>query len=182
MKIYCQIKNHPKYFINQDGSVRSVNRFGSRILKFTKNKTTGYIYYVIWTNGRYHTVYMHRLLLETFVGPCPKGMECRHLDDNKSNNSLDNLIWGTHIENCADRIKNGNDYRTNIRKWKTEKDRRNSIFELCNKIYDEGNNPTAKEIINILKIGMNSGQKYVKEWYKLKNIHRKYAKGNGLLK
>ncbi len=53
---------------------------------------------------------MHRLVLEAFVGPCPEGMQCRHLDGNRSNNHIDNLAWGTPKENCADRGRHGNDY------------------------------------------------------------------------
>jgi len=34
-------------------------------------------------------------------------MECRHLDDNPTNNRPDNLRWGTRLENMADRFHNG---------------------------------------------------------------------------
>jgi hypothetical protein len=49
----------------------------------------------------------HRLVLQTFVGPCPEGMECRHLDGNASNNRVSNLAWGTAVENAADRRMHG---------------------------------------------------------------------------
>ena len=55
------------------------------------------------TTGRY----VHRLVLEAFVGPCPSGMECRHLDGNGFNNHLDNLKWGTRVENIADSKRHG---------------------------------------------------------------------------
>lgn len=48
-----------------------------------------------------------RLVLETFIGPCPEGMACRHLDGNKQNDALGNLCWGTHVENILDRTKHG---------------------------------------------------------------------------
>ena len=50
---------------------------------------------------------VHQLVLLTFVGPCPPGMECRHLDDNPSNNNLENLCWGTRKQNMKDRVLNG---------------------------------------------------------------------------
>lgn len=51
--------------------------------------------------------YVHTLVLEAFVGLCPINMECRHLDDNPSNNKLENLCWGTHSENLMDAHRNG---------------------------------------------------------------------------
>lgn len=52
---------------------------------------------------------VHRLVLETFIGPCPPKMECRHLDGNPANNRLDNLVWGTRKENMRDRTYHGAD-------------------------------------------------------------------------
>lgn len=50
---------------------------------------------------------IHKLVLEAFVGPCPNGMQCRHLDDDKTNNCIKNLCWGTQSENDRDAYKNG---------------------------------------------------------------------------
>lgn len=50
---------------------------------------------------------VHHLVLEAFDGPCPDGQECRHLNDNRSDNRLANLVWGTRRENMADRKRNG---------------------------------------------------------------------------
>jgi hypothetical protein len=55
--------------------------------------------------------YVHHLVLEAFVGPCPPGQETRHLDGNKENNALSNLVWGTHSENVGDQIRHGTDTR-----------------------------------------------------------------------
>ena len=46
---------------------------------------------------------VHRLVLFAFVGPCPKGMECRHFPDrDPTNNHIDNLSWSTHAQNMKD--------------------------------------------------------------------------------
>ncbi len=57
--------------------------------------------------GTKKQVYVHQLVLGAFVGPCPIGMECRHLDGNPSNNFLSNLRWGTHLENMEDMRRHG---------------------------------------------------------------------------
>jgi len=53
------------------------------------------------------TVAVHALVLTAFVGPCPPGKQCRHLDGNKANNKLDNLVWGTCVEQSEDRARHG---------------------------------------------------------------------------
>jgi hypothetical protein len=59
------------------------------------------------SRSRQTLIRVHRLILEAFVGPAPDGLECRHLDGDKSNNQISNLCWGTKLENRADRIKHG---------------------------------------------------------------------------
>ena len=51
---------------------------------------------------------VHRLVLETFVGPCPSRMECCHFPDrNHGNNRLENLRWDTHKNNMNDKEFHG---------------------------------------------------------------------------
>lgn len=50
--------------------------------------------------------YIHELVLTTFVGPCPEGMECRHLKDDPSDNRLHMILWGTYEENAWDAVWN----------------------------------------------------------------------------
>lgn len=52
-------------------------------------------------------VLVHRLVLLTFVGPCPTGMEGCHRDGNPKNNHLTNLRWDTPKENCKERGNGG---------------------------------------------------------------------------
>jgi len=53
-----------------------------------------------------------RAMLETFVGPCPKGMELCHGPNGKADDSLKNLCWGTRSKNMGeDRLRDGIDKR-----------------------------------------------------------------------
>lgn len=54
-----------------------------------------------------HTKYVHRLVLEAFVGPCPEGEECRHLNGDRADARLENLAWGTRVEQAEDRRRHG---------------------------------------------------------------------------
>ena len=55
--------------------------------------------------------FVHRLVLEAFVGPCPDGMEaCHSPDRNPQNNCVENLRWGTTADNTSDSIKDGTHY------------------------------------------------------------------------
>ena len=49
-----------------------------------------------------HTRCVHQLVALAFHGPRPEGLETRHLDGNKLNNTPENLAYGTHAENMAD--------------------------------------------------------------------------------
>lgn len=57
--------------------------------------------------GRGALTFVHRIVLEAFVGPCPEGMVCCHWDDDPTNNALANLRWDTQSENMRDQARNG---------------------------------------------------------------------------
>ena len=106
------IEGDEGYCVGDDGSVwsRVVYRRGDdvRLGEWRRLKATPQYrgHQAIWL-GRGRQRFVHRLVLEAFVGPCPDGMECRHLDDDPGNNRLGNLCWGTPAENTDDRFRNG---------------------------------------------------------------------------
>jgi len=55
--------------------------------------------------------FVHSVVLETFVGPRPKGLVSRHLDGNVFNNAVENLTWGTQQENIHDKQRHGTQTR-----------------------------------------------------------------------
>lgn len=52
---------------------------------------------------------VHRLVLESFVGPCPDGMEVCHYDGDPANNRIENLRYDTRSANMFDRVRHGRD-------------------------------------------------------------------------
>lgn len=60
---------------------------------------------LVTMGGRRERIYVHRAIAEAFHGPCPDGMQCRHLDGNSHNNRPENLAWGDVAENAFDRVR-----------------------------------------------------------------------------
>jgi hypothetical protein len=70
-------------------------------------KDSGHLSVILCRDGKRHNRYVHRLVLEAFIGPRPEGQETRHLNGRPGDNQIDNLVWGTRTENRADRVRHG---------------------------------------------------------------------------
>lgn len=101
MSVLTPIPNCPGYEITIDGRVWSRKR--NRWLKTYIDSGTGYRVVTLTLNGRWRPMKLSRLLLETFVSPCPPGRQCHHKNGNKVNDDLGNLVWVTPFENTAAR-------------------------------------------------------------------------------
>ncbi len=114
---YRDISGFPGYKVGSDGSVWSChNTDGSGLggawrPRLTKPDKQGYRIIKLQLCAKSHYRKVHRLVLEAFVGPCPDGLETRHLDGRKSNNALSNLKWGTSKENKEDSVCLGSTLR-----------------------------------------------------------------------
>jgi hypothetical protein len=107
----------------------------------------GYFSVKISKHGKSRVCQIHTLVLEAFVGPCPEGMECRHLDGNPSNNHLKNLRWGTYQENADDRIRHGTWCHGETMGWAKLKD---SDIPKIHRLYDSG--MTCEEVAKVFGI------------------------------
>lgn len=79
----------------------------SKVMKANLD-SKGYLKYNFYKDGVIKTVRQHQLVATAFI-PNPNNYPIvRHLDDNKLNNLLGNLAWGTDLDNKKDMIRNGN--------------------------------------------------------------------------
>ncbi len=113
---YTTARMPPGYAVSRCGLVVSSlkRKAGSEPLETTwrprKQFTTpkGYRSIGLRVDGRTLTERVHRLVLLAWVGPPPPGKpHCRHLDGNPGNNHIDNLAWGSPLENAADAMSHG---------------------------------------------------------------------------
>lgn len=96
------ILGFPKYSITRGGRVWSERRPGSAGGWLKPGKVNGYPSVVLHKDGQRYDFFVHRLVLETFVGPCPVGMESCHNNGDKNDNRVENLRWDTSAANKAD--------------------------------------------------------------------------------
>jgi hypothetical protein len=128
-----EIFEFPGYWIYEDGRVWSDSKLPAnscgKFLMQSLDKD-GYVRYKLYVDGTYCRKFAHRLVLEAFVGPCPEGMECRHLDGNPQNNHVSNLCWGTKEENQADKRRHGTHFHPIGEKNGSSKLSRQEVVEI----------------------------------------------------
>lgn len=120
--VYRDIANFPGYRVGDDGSVwtrweryyprgvRGVRyRLGASWVPMSPRRANkrGHRMVTLRRDGKDHYRWVHRLVLEAFVGPCPEGKECAHENGNPADNRLTNLRWATPAENSADKSRHG---------------------------------------------------------------------------
>lgn len=113
------ITGFPGYFIIENGKVyhERFDTFEYGIVQYlsTRIDRAGYRTCRLFTDGKEHTVYIHRLLAEHFLFNQEQLPIVNHLDGNKLNNSLSNLAFTDHAGN----IRHG--YLTGLIKKKRRK-------------------------------------------------------------
>jgi hypothetical protein len=113
------------YEVSDQGRVRSLDRqvmrhggkasgyplrIRGRVLA-PRRQEPGYSTVQLHLDGRPTKGFVHRLVMQAFVGPCPEGMEVRHINGDAEDSRLANLAYGTHSENLRDKLRHGTDHQ-----------------------------------------------------------------------
>lgn len=79
-----------------------------RKIKPKQTSTSTYMYVDLRKNKKSYRKSVHSLVCEHFIGPKPSdNHQCSHKDGNKYNNSYQNLVWETVIENIQRKHAHG---------------------------------------------------------------------------
>lgn len=102
MEEWRAIVGFPGYEVSNAGRVK-----GQRGELKLREDRKGYLFAVLSRDGTQAKRGVARLVAEAFVGPRPAGQVVRHRDGVKSRNVPDNLVYGTQVENEADKRLHG---------------------------------------------------------------------------
>ena len=97
------------YQVSNLGRVKRVTT--SRILKGCKDKD-GYLKVILCKNNIKSTKTVHRLVAQAFIPNTENKLEVNHIDEDKANNTVNNLEWSTRKENLNHGTRNERSSRT----------------------------------------------------------------------
>ena len=103
------IPEHPNYYVSNMGSVKST-KYGYEYLLKQKICKKGYCHCTLVTNGKRNNMRVHRLVATCFLPNTNNKPIVHHVDHNRQNNRVDNLMWVTNTENMRYAIKNGSSH------------------------------------------------------------------------
>lgn len=100
------------YYVTEDGRVLSCRSNSGKADKPSRDlapqpNRTGHMRVRLSNRGKTTMAFVHKLVLEAFVGSCPDGLVSRHKDGNPANNRLGNLEWATSSVNRMDMWAHG---------------------------------------------------------------------------
>ena len=134
------------YQVSDQGKVRSLKFGKERIMKNIRNKD-GYLRIGLRKNGEHKLYLVHRLVAQTFIQNPQNLPEVNHKDENKDNNSVQNLEWcsskynanfGTRNQRQAEKLSKPilqyTKYGAFVREWKSATDVQRNIGFFCQNI------------------------------------------------
>lgn len=115
-EVWREVPGYRCYEVSTSGRVRSFRKRGPGSLRDERREkcvtikpaitAKGYARVSLTSDEKAVQLAIHRLVLLAFVGPAPQAyLDSRHLDGNPLNNSINNLCWGTKLENGQDRVR-----------------------------------------------------------------------------
>lgn len=99
-----RVRSLPRVIMRSNGAPQTVR---GRILSQQPLSNGLYMKVDLSRDGGFRSRPVHRLVGEAFYGPLPEGLQTRHLNGNSFDNRLENLRYGTHLENMRDSVEHG---------------------------------------------------------------------------
>ena len=142
------MKEHPiykGYYGTENGDIISMKQKTPRVMSPQKH-VLGYKLYFLSHNGKRVGITGHRFVAQCFI-PNPDNLsDVHHIDEDKQNNKISNLMWTSHKQNCdytgyayalgkgyiVENLKTGEKTKIrNLSQWCKENDvHRSSVYDV----------------------------------------------------
>lgn len=154
-----------EYQVSNLGRVRRIKNGKFRYLKLEKIKK-GYLRTCIWENGIKNRVLVHRLVAQNFIPNSENKTQVDHINNDTSDNRVENLRWVTPKENIQHSIEQ-NRFVTEckINAYKSRKINQEQIDRIIKMGFKKGNIPWNK--------GKKGLQTHTEEWKLQAKIRQK---------
>ena len=117
-EVWKPVPGYDGYMISDLGRVKSLNyrMTGKEQILIPGKDRYGYLYVDLWKDGNRKRVFVHRLVWVAFNGPIPDCMQVNHINEDKTDNRLENLNlmtckennnWGTRNRIISEKMTNG---------------------------------------------------------------------------
>lgn len=113
-----EVPGFPGYMVSNDGQVKSFRQY-EKILKGSIDED-GYIRCVLFKDKVRYSFAVHQVVALSFIGERPTGASVHHKDENKLNNSCDNLEYITPSHHSSLHTANGKSALRGVRHWKNK--------------------------------------------------------------
>ena len=145
------------YKVSNLGRILNLNYKNTGKAKLMNPSTNiyGYLQVNLRKNGESKTCKVHRLVAETFLPNPENKPEVNHIDEDKTNNRVDNLEWKNHRDNC--------NHGT-----------RNERIGKANKIVQTNNGKKSKRVLQLSLTG-----ELIREWPSTREIERQLGFDHG---
>lgn len=122
-EIWRSISECPRYKISNKGNIKSLRKSGKlEDIKTYKNQY-GYLTFGLRKNGKRRTAFVHVEVAKAFIDNPNDYEDVHHIDYNKENCCVDNLMWLSHADNVKD-------YFSTTKNPKYEKDNNGNYIEI----------------------------------------------------
>ena len=136
-EIFVKIDGYDDYFISDHGQVISTKNNKIKYLS-PGNNGRGYLQVYLSKNGKQKNKKIHRLIAEHFIDNPNNLPQVDHIDQNKTNNNINNLRWVSHQQNLFNTKAKGYYLRKDTGKYK-------AYINLDNKLIHLGHYDTEEE-------------------------------------
>lgn len=90
-----RVRSDKRTMMDKNGHARKI----PEVILTPEKRSSGHLVVCLWKNHERTKRYVHHIVLETFTGGDPAGMQACHWNDDPGDNRLENLRWGTSPEN-----------------------------------------------------------------------------------